>query len=174
MSDNSELKVRLARLAPVRDVSRAPLSSDQAVTVVLRRAGVLEQSIPLIRRLFAAGMTLRGAHTAVNRLAEFGWTVCAISRTEDLSRLAAELASMNVELRRRLPLHGIAPDISELRARHGLSQREYADLLGIDVRTLQNWEQGRNRPDPAALSLMRIFAHAPAVFEEALSAPIDE
>ena len=70
--------------------------------------------------------------------------------------------------------HGIAPDISELRARHGLSQREYADLLGIDVRTLQNWEQGRNRPDPAALSLMRIFAHAPAVFEEALSEPIDE
>jgi DNA-binding transcriptional regulator YiaG len=174
MSDNSELKVRLARLAPVRDVSRAPLSSDQAVIVVLRRAGVLEQSIPLIRRLFAAGMTLRGAHAAVNRLAEFGWTVCAISRTEDLSRLAAELASMNVELRRRLPLHGIAPDISELRTRHGLSQREYADLLGIDVRTLQNWEQGRNRPDPAALSLMRIFAHAPAVFEEALSEPIDE
>jgi putative transcriptional regulator len=59
-----------------------------------------------------------------------------------------------------------------MRARYGLSQREYADLLGIDVRTLQNWEQGRNRPDPAAVSLMRIFAHAPETFEEALSEPV--
>jgi len=44
--------------------------------------------------------------------------------------------------------------------------------MGIDVRTLQNWEQGRNRPDPAVLGLMRIFAHAPDVFEEALSEPV--
>jgi DNA-binding transcriptional regulator YiaG len=172
VSDNLELKVRLARLAPVRDVSRAPLSSDEEVTVVLHRTGALDQPIALIRRLHAAGMTMRGAHAAINRLAEFGWVACGVAKSEVLPALARELAAMNVELRRRLSAVEAAVDVVEMRAQHGLSQREYADLLGIDVRTLQNWEQGRNRPDPAAVSLMRIFAHAPEVFEEALSEPV--
>ena len=78
---------------------------------------------------------------------------------------------MDVELRQRLPSSGDAVDIAAMRADRGLSQREYADLLGIDVRTLQNWEQGRNRPI-AAVSLMRILAYAPEMFEEALSEPV--
>lgn len=172
VSDDSELKARLARLAPVRDVSRVPLSSDEEVTVVLHRTDRLEKSIDLIRRLYVAGMTMRGAHAAVNRLAEFGWTVCGVARSEDLSALARELGAMNIEVRRRLSSAAAELDVGSMRARHGLSQREYADLLGIDVRTLQNWEQGRNRPDAAAISLMRIFAHAPEVFEEALSEPV--
>ena len=172
MSDNSALKDRLARLGPARDVSRAPLSSDAAVTVILHRTGRLHEPITVIRRLFASGMTLRGAHAAVGRLSEHGWANCAIARSEDLHTLARELAGMNIELRQRVPVASAPPDIAAFRAEHGLSQREYADLLGIDVRTLQNWEQGRNRPDPAALSLMRIFAHSPALFEEALSEPV--
>jgi putative transcriptional regulator len=148
------------------------LSSEDAVTVVLRRLGRLNEPITLIRRLFAAGMTLRGAHTAVGRLAEHGWTSCAIARTEDLRALAAELSAMNIQLRQRFLPSESTTDIAAFRTQHGLSQREYAELLGIDVRTLQNWEQGRNRPDPAALNLMRIFAHAPDVFEEALSEPV--
>jgi len=79
---------------------------------------------------------------------------------------------MNIEVRRRLPPSEGVPDLAEARSKHGLSQRAFADLLGVDVRTLQNWEQGRNRPDPAALSLMRVFDHAPEVFEEAISEPI--
>ena len=85
--------------------------------------------------------------------------------------MTTELAAMNIELRRRLPVD-TQLDIAAFRAEHSLSQREFADLMGIDIRTLQNWEQGRNRPDPAVLSLMRIFAHAPEVFEEALSEPV--
>ena len=89
-----------------------------------------------------------------------------------MTSLAKELETMNIQVRRRLPPGEAVPDLAEARAQHGLSQREFADLLGLDVRTLQNWEQGRNRPDPAALSLMRVFAHAPEVFEEAISEPI--
>ena len=89
-----------------------------------------------------------------------------------MAALASDLAGMNVQVRRRVPAAEAVPDLAEARGKHGLSQREFADLLGVDVRTLQNWEQGRNRPDPAALSLMRVFAHAPEVFEEAISEPI--
>jgi DNA-binding transcriptional regulator YiaG len=172
MSTNSELKARLARLGPVRDVSRPPLSSEDSIVVVLHRTGALDRGVSVARRLLAAGLTLKQAHDAINRLAELSWSICAVAKTEDLRRLASDLAPMNVELRRKLPISGQAVDIAEMRARRGLSQREYADLLGLDVRTLQNWEQGRNRPDPAAVSLMRIFDRAPDLVEEALTEPV--
>jgi DNA-binding transcriptional regulator YiaG len=172
MSRSSELKARLARLGPVRDVSRPSLSSEASVAVVLHRIGALDKGTPVARRLFAAGLTLKQAHDAINRLAALSWAVCAVAATEDLRVLASELAVMNVELRKKLPVSGSNVDIVEMRARRGLSQREYADLLGIDVRTLQNWEQGRHRPDPAAISLMRVFDRAPDLVEEALTEPV--
>jgi len=173
MSANSELKARLERLGPVRDVSRPSLSSEQSVVVLLRRTGPLDKPISVARRLFAAGLTLKESHTAINQLAALGWTECAVAKTEDRPALGRELAKMNVQLRRRRPAVESGEAIAAMRARYDLSQREYADLLGVDLRTLQNWEQGRNRPDPAAVSLMRIFAHAPDVFADALSERIN-
>jgi DNA-binding transcriptional regulator YiaG len=169
MSTSSELKARLERLGPVRDVSRPPLSSDASIVVVLRRVGALDKGISVARRLFASGLTLKQAHDAINRLAALGWAVCAVAKTEDLHMLANDLSLLKVELRRKLP---VSEDIAEMRARRGLSQREYADLLGLDIRTLQNWEQGRNRPDPAAISLMRVFDRAPDMVGEALTEPV--
>ena len=37
-----------------------------------------------------------------------------------------------------------------VRARRGLSQREFSTMLSIDIDTLRNWEQGRNKRDQAA------------------------
>jgi DNA-binding transcriptional regulator YiaG len=148
------------------------LSSDESVVVVLHRVGALNQGIMVARRLFASGLTLKQAHDAINKLAALGWSVCAVAKSEDLHALAGDLAAMNVELRQRLPLSTPDVDIVALRARRGLSQREYADLLGLDVHTLRNWEQGRNRPDPAAVSLMRIFDRSPDMVGEASSEPV--
>jgi DNA-binding transcriptional regulator YiaG len=172
MSTNSELKAQLERLGPVRDVSRRRLSSEVSVVVVLHRVGALDQGILLARRLFASGLTLKQAHDAINQLAALGWSACAVSKSEDLHVLAGDLAAMNVELRQRLPVTNRFVDIAALRARRGLSQREYADLLGLDVHTLRNWEQGRNRPDPSAVSLMRIFDRSPDTVGEALTEPV--
>jgi putative transcriptional regulator len=63
--------------------------------------------------------------------------------------------------------------IVALRARHGLSQRDLADRLGVDPRTLQNWEQGRNRPDAAAISLLRLFDRDPALVLGAVYDPVE-
>jgi DNA-binding transcriptional regulator YiaG len=138
----------------VDDAVQAPF---EAFTGVPSR----QQRRRLARRLFAAGLTLKQAHDAINKLAALGWAICAVETTEDLRQLAGELAVMSVELRTKLSVSGENVDIAEMRARRGLSQREYAELLGIDVRTLQKWEQGRHGPDPAAISLMRIFDRAP-------------
>lgn len=169
---NSELKARFARLGPVRDADPPPLSSAGTAIAVLRRTGALDKPITVAQRLRQVGLTLRAAHAAITRLAERGWAVCEINADADLAGLRRDLAALNVEMRRRTPVRESAPDIAGVRSRHGLSQREFADLLGIDLRTLQNWEQGRNRPDDAALSLVLMFDRAPEFVEETLSEPI--
>ena len=60
------------------------------------------------------------------------------------------------------------PDPRGLRARFELTQEEFAARLEIPVSTLRNWEQGRRRPDPAAIKLLKIIArHPDLLFEEA-------
>ncbi|HEY3846001.1 MAG TPA: type II toxin-antitoxin system MqsA family antitoxin [Acetobacteraceae bacterium] len=77
---------------------------------------------------------------------------------------------MNVHTYRRRHLDpGL---IAEVRARHGLSQREFAEVLGIDIDTLQNWEQGRNKPDAAALNLVMAFDRSPELIEQAAFEPV--
>jgi putative transcriptional regulator len=49
-----------------------------------------------------------------------------------------------------------ASHISEARNRVGLPQADFAALLGVSVRTLQDWEQGRRNPSGAAQTLLRV------------------
>ena len=50
---------------------------------------------------------------------------------------------------------------TEARNRVGMSQSEFAKLLGVSVRTLQDWEQGRREPSGAAKTLLRIASQNP-------------
>ncbi len=57
------------------------------------------------------------------------------------------------------------PDPKMIRKQLGLSQSKFAKLLGISVSTLQNWEQGRRKPDGPAKVLLNVAANYPeAVF----------
>lgn len=58
------------------------------------------------------------------------------------------------------------PDAVEARSRTGLSQEEFARLLGVSPRTLQDWEQGRREPTGAAKMLLRVAASHPEVLLE--------
>ncbi len=53
------------------------------------------------------------------------------------------------------------PDVTAIRRHYGLSQAKFAALLGISVRTLQNWEQGRRRPRGPARVLLQVAAEHP-------------
>jgi putative transcriptional regulator len=53
------------------------------------------------------------------------------------------------------------PSVATIRESTGLSQPRFAQLLGVSVRTLQEWEQGRRAPSGAARTLLRIAAKNP-------------
>ncbi len=60
--------------------------------------------------------------------------------------------------------------IQSVRERSGLSQAQFARLLNVSVRTLQNWEQARREPTGPAKALLRIVEKEPAAALRALQA----
>lgn len=58
---------------------------------------------------------------------------------------------------------------AEARQRLGMSQSQFAGLLGVSVRTFQDWEQGRREPSGAAKTLLRVAAMRPDAVHEALA-----
>src|SRR6201993_2255365 len=60
-------------------------------------------------------------------------------------------------------------DVRAIRQRLLKSQSEFARMIGVSVATLQNWEQGRRRPEGPARALLKVAAENP----EAVSAALD-
>lgn len=97
-------------------------------------------------------------------------------RTRDAGRdLNAELLAAANDLskgrigRAHVPIKDGAfaeSDIVKARFASGLSQAQYAGLLGISTRTLQQWEQGRRSPTGAARTLLKIVAKHPHMLKE--------
>ena len=53
-----------------------------------------------------------------------------------------------------------------IRTKLKLSQSAFAGLLGVSMRTLQDWEQGRRNPQGPAIALLRIAEQHPEVFSD--------
>jgi len=60
------------------------------------------------------------------------------------------------------------PDVKVLREGAGVSQAEFAQLIGVSRRTLENWEQHRARPSGPARALLKIVAANPRAAVAAL------
>ncbi|MBL8092289.1 MAG: helix-turn-helix domain-containing protein [Anaerolineales bacterium] len=51
-----------------------------------------------------------------------------------------------------------------IRAKLKLSQSAFAGMMGVSLRTIQDWEQGRRKPSGPAVALLRIAEQKPDVF----------
>ena len=84
---------------------------------------------------------------------------------EDLLQSVRE---MKADIRARETKVNIS-DVVEARHRVGLSQQQFANILHISKRTLQDWEQGRRQPSGAAQTLIRIALSRPDVIMEVMA-----
>ena len=62
------------------------------------------------------------------------------------------------------------PEIKRVRDKLNVSQNDFAMMIGVSVRTLQNWEQGRRTPEGPAKALLRIATKNPQAVLDALHA----
>jgi len=60
-------------------------------------------------------------------------------------------------------------DVAAIRKRLGLSQADFADRFGFKLDAVQNWEQGRRRPEGAARAFLRVIEREPAAVRRALA-----
>ena len=74
--------------------------------------------------------------------------------------LAAELLQSVREMKAG-QVQVVSSPVIEARRKTGLSQSQFAALLGVSVRTLQGWEQGRKQPSGAARTLLAIASTNP-------------
>ncbi len=80
--------------------------------------------------------------------------------------IAAELEqSVREMLAGKGTVVAVSPVVA-VRIKSGLSQSQFAALLGVSVRTLQEWEQGRRQPSGAAKTLNAIAQKRPEVLAE--------
>ena len=86
--------------------------------------------------------------------------------------IGAELLQSVKEMKanKRSRVHEIKlASVVEARHKVGLSQAQFAELLGVSKRTLQDWEQGRREPSGAARTLLEVAKKRPDVLLEVLS-----
>ena len=84
----------------------------------------------------------------------------ALAAYEAERDLAAELLQAVREMKAG-HVQVVTSPVIEARKKTGLSQSQFAALLGVSVRTLQGWEQGRKQPSGAARTLLAIASTNP-------------
>jgi putative transcriptional regulator len=88
-------------------------------------------------------------------------TDAALESYEAQRDLAADLLQSIQEMKAG-QVKVVSSPVSEARRKTGLSQSQFATLMGVSVRTLQGWEQGRKQPSGAARTLLAIASTNPS------------
>jgi len=120
-------------------------------------------SIALLLKKY--GMSLRKAHETLDRLAARE-TVAVELYADDAGALISEFSTLGVKA---CPIVPPQIDAKQVRERLGLSQVEFALRFGLELDTVQNWEQGRYRPDPAARLLLGVIDRDPKLVDSVLT-----
>jgi len=93
-------------------------------------------------------------------------------KKEDFSKLVASIKEAGeIKAGRRNPSRVFEitpPDIKLIREKLRVTQSEFAMMIGVSPRTLQNWEQGRREPEGPAKALLTVALRNPNAVLEAL------
>lgn len=85
-----------------------------------------------------------------------------------MEMVAVEMGEQELDPSQETVMRVDMPDITAMRLGLGVTQQDFADMFGIKVGTLRNWEQGRRRPNAAARILFEVFRREPQAVLRAL------
>jgi DNA-binding transcriptional regulator YiaG len=134
----------------------------------------LPRRVALVKALALHGVTPRKGHSVARRLgmrlaldaparAPLPLRVPAVP---DPAAFEATLAALGVVAERRLVPSDV--DVAAIRTKLGLTRQAFAIRFGSDERTIEAWEQGRHRPEPATRVLLKVIERDPAAVDAAL------
>lgn len=112
-------------------------------------------------------MSLRKAHSVLNRLVKGQAVPVELPSVEDNDGLVAELKRLGIQASRREPPQSI--DLRAIREQQNLTQHEFAIKYGLELATVRNWEQDRTHLSSPAKILLGVIARHPEAVEEVVA-----
>jgi DNA-binding transcriptional regulator YiaG len=165
MSRKLSLKEALGRQGKTQTDPRHHSASLGSVKAILSPGGI-KKPVELARVLKRHGMSLRKAHETLNRLTAGDQVAVALDGV-DAQTFASEASALGAKVQF---IKTPTVDVKTVRARFGISQAEFAARFGLELDTIQNWEQGRyGGPDRSALLLLKIIEEYPQVVQAVLT-----
>jgi DNA-binding transcriptional regulator YiaG len=155
----SSLRERFARLGPVRDVDRN--RSGSPVEFVLRPARARIETISATRILAKRGLSMLRAKRAIETAVETGEARVRLPNVGIAGEVIRELQSTGIRAQRLAHAMDVGEMLRRMRAELALTQEQFALRFGFDLDALQNWEQGRRKPDRAISAYLRVIARNP-------------
>lgn len=164
MPNRLSFKEALARQGETPAERRAP--SGSRISLLLTMPGDIPLPVTTIQTIASFGTSLRKASETLDRIAR-GEAV-AIELVVPKGRdILAELSKLGVGVQ---VVERPRVDVRTIRQRLDLTQAEFAIRFGLELDTVQNWEQGRYSPDPAATVLLKVIEQNPGAVDAALAA----
>lgn len=162
MSTKSSLAAQLGPQVRTRAV--ALVNSDTDARLILRPLEGFVETVPFVRSLVRRGVKASVARAVADRLLSGHPSHVEVSRY-DGETLLSELRALKVGAKTPLPASG--RKLARARKNLNLSQEQFANLVGLEVRTLQNWEQKRDEifDGPIAL-LIKILEQHPEIAQK--------
>jgi putative transcriptional regulator len=135
-----------------------------------KRASVKSESTLVRRRLKGGKWYAVGADGTERRLPDKAADWSRLDAMTDAQKLAAARGDPDAQPSSEAQLKRMrrVPFAKHVRWTLGLSQQEFADIFGIPIGTLRDWEQGRFEPDQAAQSYLKVIARNPKAVRKAL------
>jgi len=164
MSERLSFRERLERRENTE--ARSPAPSGSPVSIVLRLGGAVGQPVTLIQTLACWGLGLRKAHEVVTRLVAGEKLPVLLANAPEPAEVASTLERLGVAV--GFPHPPTSIDVKAIRAKLGLTQKEFAARFCFDVDSVQNWEQGRYQPDSPTRILLKVIEQHPEAVEDVL------
>jgi len=144
--------------------------SGSPVDLILRPDGALAKvkTIDATGILVRRGLSVLKAKRTIEAMLSHGEVRVHVPTVENVKILSRELKAVGV---RGAQIAGAPVNPRKVREELGLTQEQFALRYGLDLDTVQNWEQGRTKPDKASAAYLRVIARRP---EEAAAAQVEE